>query len=124
MKHAAKMIMLCSCDVQKCEDTSATMGEKGEIEKKGRTLTCCVAGAPNDISYKSNTLIPGISIHHFLKDVAVWPVLTRFDRPHQGDLLESVDNKLTRFPFNQLGDDRLLPLRSLRKGETSSETAR
>ena len=62
--------------------------------------------------------------HHFLKDVAVWPVLTRFDRSHQGDLLESDDNKLTRFPFNRLGDDRLLPLRSLRKGETSNETAR
>ena len=43
---------------------------KGEIEKKGRRY--CVAGAPNDVCYKSNTHIPGISIHYFPKDVAAW----------------------------------------------------
>ena len=32
-----------------------------------------MAGAPNDVSYKNNTLTPGIFIHHFPKDVAVWP---------------------------------------------------
>ena len=32
-----------------------------------------MAGAPNDVSYKNNTHVPGISIHCFQKDVAVWP---------------------------------------------------
>ena len=42
---------------------------KGEIyQKKGRT--CCVAEAPNDVSYKSNTHKPGISIPYFRKDEA------------------------------------------------------
>ena len=50
---------------------SATMVEKGEIKKKGRTY--CVAGEPNDVSYKNNTHIPGSSIHYFSKNVAVWP---------------------------------------------------
>ena len=30
-----------------------------------------MARAPNDVSYKNNTHIPAISIHYFLKDVAV-----------------------------------------------------
>ena len=57
---------------------SATMVEKGEIKKKGRTY--CVAGEPNDVSYKNNTHIPGSSIHYFSKNVAVWPKWTRCDR--------------------------------------------
>ena len=32
-----------------------------------------MAGAPNGLSCKNNAHIPGISIHYFLKDVAVWP---------------------------------------------------
>ena len=63
--------MLHRYDVENCEDTSATMLEKGEISKIGRTY--CVAGAPYDVSYKNNTHITGISIHYFPKDVAVWP---------------------------------------------------
>ena len=59
------------------------MVEKGEIWKKGRTY--CEAGAPNDVSYRNNTHIPGISIHYFPKDVAVWQKWTRFDRRHRGD---------------------------------------
>ena len=70
--------MLHSCDVENYEDTSATMVEKGEIKKKGRTY--CVAGEPNDVSYKNNTHIPGSSIHYFSKNVAVWPKWTRCDR--------------------------------------------
>ena len=31
IKRAAKTVMLHSCDVENCEDTSATMVEKGEI---------------------------------------------------------------------------------------------
>ena len=31
IKRAAKTIMLHRCDVENCEDTSATMVEKGEI---------------------------------------------------------------------------------------------
>ena len=31
-----------------------------------RGRTSCVAGAPNDVSYKNNTDIPSISIHYFL----------------------------------------------------------
>ena len=58
MKHAAKTIMLHRCDVENCEDTSATMMEKGEIWKIGQTYR--VVEAPNDISYQNNTHIPGI----------------------------------------------------------------
>ena len=71
IKRTTKMIMLHSYDVEKCEDTSATMVEKGEIYKKGRIY--CVAGAPNIVSYKYNTRRPGISIHYIAKAVAVWP---------------------------------------------------
>ena len=74
IKRAAKTIILQSCDVENCEYTSSILVEKGEILKKGRTY--CVVGAPNDVSYKNNTHIPGISIHYFLKDVAVWPKWT------------------------------------------------
>ena len=42
-----------------------------------------MAGAPTDISHKNNTHKPGISIHYFPKDVAVWPKWTRFDRRHR-----------------------------------------
>ena len=55
------MITLHSCDLENCEDTTATMLKKGEIWKKGRTH--CMAGALKDVSYKNNTHIPGISIH-------------------------------------------------------------
>ena len=46
--------------------------------------TYCVARAPNDVSYKINTHIPDISIHHFPKGVAVWPQWTR-SRRNRGD---------------------------------------
>ena len=45
----------------KDKDTSETMMGKGKILEKGRTH--CVAGAPNNVGYKNNTPIPGISIH-------------------------------------------------------------
>ncbi|RMX39051.1 hypothetical protein pdam_00017603, partial [Pocillopora damicornis] len=48
--------MLCSCDVENCDDTSATMAEKGKNSKNRRTY--CLAGAPTDVSYKNNTHIP------------------------------------------------------------------
>ena len=32
-----------------------------------------MAGTPNDVSYKNNTHIPGISILYFPKDVVAWP---------------------------------------------------
>ena len=62
--------MLRRCNVENCEDTSVTMVEKGKILKNGRAY--CVAGAPNDVSYKNNTFTPGIFIHYFPKDVGVW----------------------------------------------------
>ena len=31
-----------------------------------------MTGAPNDVSYKNNTHIPGIHIRYFTKDVAIW----------------------------------------------------
>ena len=68
-KPATKTIMLHSCDLENCEDTSATMAQKGEIYKKGRTYS--MAGAPNDVGFKNNSYIPGISISSFLKDVGV-----------------------------------------------------
>ena len=61
--------MLHSCDLENCEDTSATMVQKGEIYKKGRSYS--MAGAPNDFGFKNNSYIPGISISSFLKDVGV-----------------------------------------------------
>ena len=85
MKRAAKTIMLHTCDVENCEDMSATIVEKREIKKKGRT--CYVAGASNDVSYKNNTHIPGISIHYLPKNVTVWQKWTRLDRRHRGDFI-------------------------------------
>ena len=73
------------CDVANCDDASATMGEKGEIIKKGRTH--CVAKELNDVSYKNNTHTPVISIYYFLKDESVWPKWTRFYRRHRGGFL-------------------------------------
>ena len=67
---SARPIKLHRCDVENCEDTSATMVEKGEIYKIGRKYS--VAGAPNDVSYKNNTHIPYISIHSFSKDISLW----------------------------------------------------
>ena len=32
-----------------------------------------MAGAPDDVSFMSNTHTPSISLHYFPKDVAVWP---------------------------------------------------
>ena len=32
-----------------------------------------MVGEPNDVSFKDDTPIPGISIHYFPKDVALWP---------------------------------------------------
>ena len=75
--------MLRSCDIENCEHTSATMMEKGEIYKKGRTYY--VAGAPNDVCFKNSTHTLGVSIHSCPKDVAVWPKWTRFDCLHLGD---------------------------------------
>ena len=43
----------------------------------------CVAGAPNDVSYKNNTHESDISIYYFPNDVAVWLKWTRFDRRHR-----------------------------------------
>ena len=59
------------------------MVEKGEIKGKGRT--CCVARVPNNITYKNNTHILGISIYFFLKYAAVWPKCTRLNRRHRGN---------------------------------------
>ena len=55
--------MLRGCDVENCKDKdmSETMVGKGKILEKGRAH--CVAGAPNNVGYKNNTPIPGISIH-------------------------------------------------------------
>ena len=44
-----------------------------------------MAGAPNDVGYKNNTHLSGISIYYFPKDVAVCLKWTRFDRRHRGD---------------------------------------
>ena len=44
-----------------------------------------MAGAPDDVSFMSNTHTPSISLHYFPKGVAVWQKWTRFDRRHRGD---------------------------------------
>ena len=77
-----------SCYIAVTEKTVKTrqqlyMVEKGNLEKM--TITYCVAGAPNDVSYKNNIHMPGISIHYVPKDVAVWPKWTHFNRRHRGD---------------------------------------
>ena len=72
-----------NCDVANC----TTMAEKGEVMKRGRTHY--VAEALNDVSYKNNTHRPGISIYFFLKDEALWPKYTRFDRRYRGDFIHS-----------------------------------
>ena len=74
--------MLHCGNVENCEDTSAGMVERGKINWKGRTY--CVARAPDDVSYKINTHIPDISLHHFLRGVAVRPQWTR-SRRNRGD---------------------------------------
>ena len=61
--------MLSSRDVENCEDTPAIMEEKGETKKRGRTYR--VAGVPNDVRYKNNTLTPGISMRYLPKYVPV-----------------------------------------------------
>ena len=53
------------------------MVEKAEIY--------CVAGGANDVIHKNNLHKPGICIHYFPKDVAVWPKWMRFDRRHRED---------------------------------------
>ena len=88
-----------NCDVANCADTSATMAEKGEIMKRGRTH--CVAEALNDVSYKNNTHRPGIYIYFFLKDEAVWPKYTRFDRRHRGDFTHSKSS--ARWGYSPVG---------------------
>ena len=60
-------MMLSSHDVENCEDTPAIMEEKGETKKRGRTY--CVAGVPDDVRYKNNTLTPGISMRYLPKYV-------------------------------------------------------
>ena len=59
-----------------------------------------MAGAPNDVSYKNNTHIPGIPIHYFQKDAAEWPKWTRFDRQHRGDFTLQLDpvSRVTGIP--------------------------
>ena len=74
--------MLHCGNVENCEDTSASMVERGEIKRKGRTY--CVARAPSDVNFKINTHIPDISIHRFPKGVAVGPQWTR-SRRNRGD---------------------------------------
>ena len=82
IKRVAKTIMLHCGNVENCEDTSASMVERGEIKRKGRTY--CVARAPSDVNFKINTHIPDISIHRFPKGVAVGPQWTR-SRRNRGD---------------------------------------
>ena len=78
-----------SCNIAVTKKTVKTRRQLCMVEK-GEIFVCLrpgsVAGAPNDASCKNNTHIPGISLHHFPKNVAVWPKWTRFDRrDHQGD---------------------------------------
>ena len=86
--------MLHCGNVENCEDTSAGMVERGKINWKGRTY--CVARAPNDVSYKINTHIPDISIHYFLRGVAVWPQWTR-SRRNRGDF--TIQCRWPRAPY-------------------------
>ena len=74
--------MLRSCDIENFAETSS---EKGEMKRRRRTYFVDVA--PNEVREKNNRSTPGISIHHFPKDVAVWPKWTRFHRSHRGDFI-------------------------------------
>lgn len=74
-------MMLNSRDVENCEDTPAIMVEKGETKKRRRTY--CVAGAPNDVRYKNNTPIPGISMRYFPKYVPALKVSNTYHWSNQ-----------------------------------------
>ena len=67
--------MLHRCDVENCEDTSATMVEKAEKSKRKDERIAWperqMMLATRIILYIIIYNIPAISIHYFLKDVAV-----------------------------------------------------
>ena len=62
-------------------------GERRDLEER---TNVCLTGTPNDISYKNNTHIPGISVPYVPKDVVVRPKWTSLDRRHQGNFYSTM----------------------------------
>ena len=77
-------MMLNNRDVENCEDTLAIMLEKGETKERGRTY--CLAGAPNDVRYKNNTLAPGISMRYLPKYVPALKASNIYHCSNQGNM--------------------------------------
>ena len=84
-------MMLSSRDVENCEDTPAIMEEKGETKKRGRTY--CVAGVPNDVRYKNNTLTPGISMRYLPKYVPAWKASNTYHWSNQRKMTNTFSKK-------------------------------
>ena len=99
VKCAAKAIMLHSYDVENCDVTSATMVEKREIKKEGRTYYR--AGAPNDVSYKNNTYISGISIHYFPKRCSCIAKMDAFRSSRSRRFYSSMSSALCSVPASK-----------------------
>ena len=85
-------MMLSSRDVENCEDTPAIMEEKGETKKRGRTY--CVAGAPNDVRYKNNTLTPGISMRYLPKYVPALKASNTYHWSNQRKMTNTFSKKM------------------------------
>ena len=71
------MIMLRSCDVENCEDTSSIMVESRRKDKRIARPECQMMLSTRIIRINRIFIF-----HYFPKDVAVWPKWTRFDRRH------------------------------------------
>ena len=85
-------MMLSSRDVENCEDTPAIMEEKGETKKRGRTYR--VAGAPNDVWYKNNTLTPGISMRYLPKYVPALKASNTYHWSNQRKMTNTFSKKM------------------------------
>ena len=69
------MIMLRSCDVENCEDTSSIMVEFRRKDERIARPECQMMLSTRIIHINRIFIF-----HYFPKDVAVWPKWTRFDR--------------------------------------------
>ena len=85
-------------------------GERRDLEER---TNVCLTGTPNDISYKNNTHIPGISVPYVPKDVVVRPKWTSLDRRHQGNFYSTMSTntyqwsnqgKMTKNPAKKNAD--------------------
>ena len=60
-----KMIVLQGRDIGNCSDDSRAMADKAKNRRRGNY---CVASGPNMANCESNSLTPGVTMHHFPKN--------------------------------------------------------